>query len=201
VVVGLKLVKYKENSPLSTPSPTHTHTHRMTRVLTCKTYLKRLNVTKQMADHILPLPAAVGAHSPDEPADDTPPAGPGSSGWAAPHQQGSTSSGSSAVPGGAAAASSASGGYITLFKLPVVLVDESNLEWTVQYEGTLCGQQRHLRITAGWPAFVRAQRAAVGDVVLFERRGGARRVLHVRMLRAGGGDGAGGAASKERGGV
>lgn len=137
----------------------------MTRVLTCRTYLKRLNVTKQMADHLLPrAPTAAAAAGPD----------------AADAQQ---------QPG--TPCSAAGGGYVTLFRLPVVLADEAGDEFTVYYEGSLCGPQKHLRLTAGWPAFIRAQGAGVGDAIVFERRGGAAAgVLHVRIVR--GGDAAGG---------
>jgi hypothetical protein len=146
----------------------------VSRVLTCRTYLKRLNVTKQMADTLLPRigpGAESGARAPDRASRDA----------------------------------AAGGSYVTLFRLPVVLVDEAGGEHEVAYEGSLCGPQKHLRLTAGWPAFIRAVGADVGDALVFERRAPARGGhIHVRVARGAGGGGAAGgvpAAAAEEGGA
>ncbi|KAI8472672.1 MAG: hypothetical protein J3K34DRAFT_204331 [Monoraphidium minutum] len=152
---------------LASPTPSVTS---VARTLGCKTYLKRLNVTKQMADHLLPC------------------------------ADGATADANTAA---AAEAAAASGGYVTLFRVPVVLVDAGGGKHTVHYEGSLCSAQKHLRLTAGWPAFTRAAGAAVGDVVMFERRGAGRGgPLHVRVVRgAAAGPEAGGASYADAAGV
>jgi hypothetical protein len=150
-------------------------------VLSCKTYLKRLNVTRQMADNILPAGAALaGTGSAAATAAASPP----------PSGDADASAAPAAAAGGGSTSTGGGGGggtYITLFRVPVVLVDEAGVKWTVHYEGTLCRQQRHLRLTAGWPAFIRSQRAAVGDAIVFERRGRERGRLWIRVLRGVGG--------------
>jgi hypothetical protein len=53
-------------------------------------------------------------------------------------------------------------GYALLFKKPIVLVDNQGTRYTVQYEGSLCAAQRHLRLTGGWNEFIRSRRMAIG---------------------------------------
>jgi hypothetical protein len=176
---------------MRTPTHPDQRARRLTRVLSCKTYIKRLNVTRQMADNILPCGAALaGTGSGPAPATAAP---------LGASSDADVPTGGGGGSGGAPERGCGGGGtYTTLFRVPVVLVDEAGTKWTVHYEGTLCRQQRHLRLTAGWPAFIRGQRVGVGDAIVFERRGRERARLWIRIARGGGaGSGAGGAAVQD----
>lgn len=99
---------------------------RYTRVITCKTYLKRLNITQPMAQHLMPL-----------------------------HDL-------NVLPG-AAAAGDSSNSYELLFKDEITIINAAmGQPFRVTYEGVACNGQKHLRLTAGWRDFVRANSVAVG---------------------------------------
>eukprot|EP00775_Hariotina_reticulata_P012097 gene12097-12236_t len=174
---------------------------RHTRQITCKTYLKRLNVTQYMSDHLLPrmegsmrvssqrqqglVAAAAAIHGSAAKAsdDEYEPA------------RGSSSSSSlrmcvSAAGGNVSGAGKAAGGgsgrtYEMLFKVQVKLVDCSGQVWPVTYEGVMCAGQRHLRLTCGWSELIKAKRISIGDAITFERRGSNRAALAVTVQRAG----------------
>ncbi|KAI7844704.1 hypothetical protein COHA_001792 [Chlorella ohadii] len=76
------------------------------------------------------------------------------------------------------------GASVTLFKHSIVVVDEQDRAWPVQYEGFMSAGQRHLRLGAGWRYMCRANNAAVGDTMVLERWTQDRSVLHVRILRS-----------------
>lgn len=112
---------------------------RYSRVITCKTYLKRLNITQPMAEHLLPL------HDLNP---STPRAGgyEGSSGGAgdeSPKRPGST--------------------YEQLFKEQITIVDDQGSTFRVQYEGVSCNAQKHLRLTSGWRDYIRSHNVQVGE--------------------------------------
>lgn len=108
---------------------------RYKRLITCKTYLKRLNITQPMAEHLLPLhdlnPAGRPRTSADGGSDDD------------------------ARRGGSS--------YDQLFKEQVVLVDEAGGSFRVQYEGVACNAQKHLRLTCGWRDYIRHHNVEVGE--------------------------------------
>jgi hypothetical protein len=114
-------------------------------VITCKTYLKRLNITQPMAEHLLPYhdlyapPARSGAAAAaDDDAGDS--------------------------PRGASSGSSKPGStYELLFKEEVTVVDREGGRFRVQYEGVSCNQQKHLRLTSGWRDYIRAHNVEVGE--------------------------------------
>jgi hypothetical protein len=187
-----------------TPKPLPQQLLRHTRRISCRTYLKRLNVTQFMSDHLLPL-APGSARAPGATrlprsyellfkevvtlvldrgtdggedahgADDAEdPRAP---------QRRRTSEDHSAGGGGPSSPSArprrqtrdlASGSSASPSRLSC---------FPVTYEGVLCASQRHLRLTCGWSEFARASGLRVGDAVTFERRGEDRSVLHVSIAR------------------
>lgn len=115
-------------------------------MITCKTYLKRLNITQPMAEHLLPhhdLHAppqrhnSGGCNAADDDAGDSPRGGGGSR------------------PGGSS--------YELLFKEEVSIVDREGGRFRVQYEGVSCNAQKHLRLTSGWRDYIRAHNVEVGE--------------------------------------
>jgi len=132
---------------------------RYSRVITCKTYLKRLNITQPMAEHLLPH------HDLNPP---TPKAA-------------ATAEGDGEGEGEAKRPASS---YEALFKEFITVVDEAGSTFKVQYEGVSCNAQKHLRLTSGWRDYIRAHAVEVGDTVVFERRGNERRVLYVTLVKA-----------------
>lgn len=131
---------------------------RYKRLITCKTYLKRLNITQPMAEHLLPQHDLSLVGRPRTSAD-------GSSDG----EDGSRRGGSS---------------YDQLFKEQVVLVDDQGGSFRVQYEGVACNAQKHLRLTCGWRDYIRQHNVEVGDTVVFERRGHQRSVIYVTLVKA-----------------
>ena len=69
------------------------------------------------------------------------------------------------------------GTSMLLFKFAILLVDEHDRAWPVQYEGFMSAGQRHLRLGAGWRYLCRANAVAVGERV------------RVGVQRVGGGSG------------
>jgi hypothetical protein len=109
---------------------------RYSRLITCKTYLKRLNITQPMAEHLLPphdlsLPATKPRSSADGEVED----GEGSS----------------------------KRGYEQMFRDQIALVDEAGVSFRVQYEGVSCNAQKHLRLTCGWRDYIRKHDVEVGE--------------------------------------
>ncbi|KAF6257315.1 hypothetical protein COO60DRAFT_1240456 [Scenedesmus sp. NREL 46B-D3] len=156
---------------------------RYSRVITCKTYLKRLNITQPMAEHLLPYH---DLHAP--------PSRHGSGGCAA-----ATDDDAADSPRGNSNSSGKPGSsYELLFKEEVAVVDREGARFRVQYEGVSCNQQKHLRLTSGWRDYIRAHNVEVGDTVVFERRGEERRVLHVSIVKGDGPPAADGPPSKRR---
>eukprot|EP00882_Tetradesmus_deserticola_P020813 GHRQ01022495.1.p1 GENE.GHRQ01022495.1~~GHRQ01022495.1.p1 ORF type:complete len:329 (+),score=170.33 GHRQ01022495.1:24-989(+) len=120
---------------------------RYSRVITCKTYLKRLNITQPMAEHLLPYH---DLH--------TPPARNSSAGSAAADgEPGDSPRGNNASSG------KPSSSYELLFKEEVVVMDSEGSRFRVQYEGVSCNQQKHLRLTSGWRDYIRAHDVEVGE--------------------------------------
>jgi hypothetical protein len=114
-------------------------------VITCKTYLKRLNITQPMAEHLLPYH---DLHAPPTRS---------SSGCAGMDDDGGDS------PRGASSGNSKPGSsYELLFKEDVAVVDWEGARFRVQYEGVSCNQQKHLRLTSGWRDYIRAHNVEVG---------------------------------------
>jgi hypothetical protein len=116
-------------------------------VITCKTYLKRLNITQPMAEHLLPYH---DLHAP--------PARNSSGGCAADYDGGDSPRGASS--GGGKPGST----YELLFKEEVTVVDREGGRFRVQYEGVSCNQQKHLRLTSGWRDYIRAHNVEVGEL-------------------------------------
>ncbi|WIA30052.1 hypothetical protein OEZ86_000147 [Tetradesmus obliquus] len=154
---------------------------RYSRVISCKTYLKRLNITQPMAEHLLPhhdlhappqRHGSGGCNAADDDAGDSPRGGGGSR------------------PGGSS--------YELLFKEEVSIVDREGGRFRVQYEGVSCNAQKHLRLTSGWRDYIRAHNVEVGDTVVFERRGEERRVLHVSLVKGDGPPAADGPPAKRK---
>jgi hypothetical protein len=184
---------------------------RHTRQITCKTYLKRLNVTQYMSDHLLPrmegsmrvssqrqqgaaAAVAAAAHGPAAKApashqqaasDDEYEPAKGSSSSSLPASGVPAAAGAVSVPGRAAAGSASGSGrtYEMLFKVQVKLVDYSGQVWPVTYEGVMCAGQRHLRLTCGWSELIKARRIGIGDAITFERRGTNRAALAITLQR------------------
>lgn len=111
---------------------------RYKRVITCKTYLKRLNITQPMAEHLLPPHNLTLAGRPRTSADGS-----------------SDGENDDARRGGSS--------YDQLFKEQVVLVDEQGGSFKVQYEGVACNAQKHLRLTCGWRDYIRHHNVEVGE--------------------------------------
>jgi len=131
---------------------------RYSRVITCKTYLKRLNITQPMAEHLLPyhdltLSTPKAGRSTEDDDVEASPKRPGSS-------------------------------YEALFKEQITIVDEKGAVFRIQYEGVSCNAQKHLRLTSGWRDYIRVHDVEVGDTIVFERRGNERRVLYVTLVKA-----------------
>jgi hypothetical protein len=112
-------------------------------VITCKTYLKRLNITQPMAEHLLPFH---DLHAP--------PTRRSSGGCAALDDDGGDSPRGASKPGSS---------YELLFKEDVSVVDREGARFRVQYEGVSCNQQKHLRLTSGWRDYIRAHNVEVGE--------------------------------------
>jgi hypothetical protein len=112
---------------------------RYSRLITCKTYLKRLNITQPMAEHLLPphdlsLPAIKACTSTNGEGED----GEGNS----------------------------KRGYEQMFRDQIVLVDEAGVSFKVQYEGVSCNAQKHLRLTCGWRDYIRKHGVEVGECAI-----------------------------------
>jgi hypothetical protein len=115
-------------------------------VITCKTYLKRLNITQPMAEHLLPYH---DLHAPPTRR---------SSGCTGMDDDGGDS------PRGTSSGNSKPGSsYELLFKEDVAVVDREGARFRVQYEGVSCNQQKHLRLTSGWRDYIRAHNVEVGE--------------------------------------
>lgn len=175
---------------------------RHTRQITCKTYLKRLNVTQYMSDNLLPtMEGSLRVSSQKTAAPGAMHGGRGlgqrqhsrarSSTAAASDDEYDPHSKASGAPAGAhgsaAAAGTGSGqrSYEMLFKVQVKLVDSAGTVWPVTYEGVLCAGQRHLRLTCGWSEFIKAKKIAIGDAITFEHRNGNKTALAVAIQKAG----------------
>lgn len=52
--------------------------------------------------------------------------------------------------------------YQLLFKHDLVMVDDTDYTWKVQYEGFVSASQRHCRLTAGWTTFIKLKNVRVG---------------------------------------
>ncbi len=55
------------------------------------------------------------------------------------------------------------GSYDTLFRVPVMMIDEEGRRWPLTYEGVTCRGQRHFRFTHGWRKFVSCRCIDVGE--------------------------------------
>jgi hypothetical protein len=146
-----------------------------TRQVTCKTYLKRLNVTQFMSDHMLPCMEGSLRSSSHRPASARQPGNADSDGGVG--QESDTDADhplahSRSSSGGGRARRRQAGqakAYEMLFKCQVKLVDPTGHAWPVMYEGVLCAGQRHLRLTCGWSEFIKSRKIGIGDAVTFER--------------------------------
>jgi len=132
---------------------------RYSRLITCKTYLKRLNITQPMAEHLLPLHDLTLPTKRRRSSND-----------------GAGSDGDEDAP--------KRGTYEQMFKEQIVIVDEAGATFRVQYEGVSCNAQKHLRLTCGWRDFIRQHNVEIGDTIVFERRGEERSVIYVTVVKA-----------------
>lgn len=141
---------------------------RFARVITCKTYLKRLNITQPMAEQLLPYhnvnsaalhssraTAAAAAAAVTESADSDVDAH-ADADLAHPNE-------GKDIPSSTGSAGNAGSSYELLFKETVTLLDSSGNTYSVQYEGVSCNNQKHLRLTKGWVHFTRANNVNVGE--------------------------------------
>lgn len=181
---------------------------RHTRQITCKTYLKRLNVTQYMSDNLLPTMEGSLRVSSQKAQPATAHLQGSSKGHLhrhnALHRSKSAAAasddeydphGRSTAAGAAAAgdhkhtSGSCSGSgqrnYQMMFKVQIKLVDSAGQVWPVTYEGALCAGQRHLRLTCGWSEFIKAKKIGIGDAITFEQRDGNKTVLAVAIQKAG----------------
>lgn len=113
-------------------------THRYSRLITCKTYLKRLNITQPMAEHLLPLHDLTLPSKRRRSSND-----------------GAGSDGDEDAP--------KRGTYEQMFKEQIVIVDEAGATFRVQYEGVTCNAQKHLRLTCGWRDFIKQHNVEIGE--------------------------------------
>jgi hypothetical protein len=140
--------------------------------VTCKTYLKRLNVTQFMSDHMLPCMEGSLRSSSHRPASARQPGTADSDGGAGQESDTDADQRPARSSGGGRARGRQAGqakSYEMLFKCQVKLVDPTGHAWPVMYEGVLCAGQRHLRLTCGWSEFIKARKIGIGDAVTFER--------------------------------
>lgn len=169
---GGSFVGQQQTTQQQQPQQLFTHT----RQVTCKTYLKRLNVTQFMSDHMLPCMEGSLRNSSHRPAAARQPGAAAAADSAA---QGSDTEADQRPPGRSSGSSKGRGrqagqqkSYEMLFKCQIKLVDPTGQAWPVIYEGVLCAGQRHLRLTCGWSEFIKARKIAIGDSVSFERWAG-----------------------------
>ncbi|KAL6773956.1 hypothetical protein ACKKBG_A23215 [Auxenochlorella protothecoides x Auxenochlorella symbiontica] len=79
--------------------------------------------------------------------------------------------------------------FNSLFKHRLVIVDEADEAWPVQYEGFMSSGQRHFRLTSGWSGLMRVQNVTIGDTLALERWTEDRTVIHLRIIRRQGREG------------